>query len=153
MLDLREVARALADGDPTMEALARRLGMAKPTLYRLTTSKSQLIDTCLDAEAERFVDHVREAPPGPTFERILRAADGYERDSPGGFRLLAERRSAGAEPRLRRVEARVGELLGADPVVAAGLLAAAVAIVGATRREGANLDPVAAATAVVSAVT
>ena len=153
MLDLREAACALADGDLTMDALARRLGMAKPTLYRLATSKAQLIDTCLDAEAERFVDQVREAPPGRAFERILRAVDGYERDSPGGFRLLAERRAAGAELRLQRVEARLAELLPADRIAAAGLLAAAIAIVAATRRASEQLDAAAAADEVVAAVT
>jgi AcrR family transcriptional regulator len=144
-LDLRAVARTLADhprDSITMAEIAAHLAVAKPTLYRMAGSKAALLDACLDAEAERLLDHLREAS---SFAAILAALDRYAGDSPGGFVLLFERPAAGADVRVRRAEAWLADVAGCAPTVAAGLLGAAAAIVATARRETGALD--AAATA------
>ena len=63
-LDIRAASLALADAwEPsvTMADVAARLNVAKPTLYRLAGSKEELVQTCVDAETERLLDHVHAA--------------------------------------------------------------------------------------------
>src|SRR3954447_9880837 len=128
-LDLRAAASALADGEPTMAQVAARLGVAKPTLYKLAGSRDALMRTCVETEAERALGHLHEAGPEPDLDQVTRALEAYARDSPGGFRLLFERRGPGAEDVLRRLETRLGGLRGA------ALLGAAAGIVSRARDE------------------
>lgn len=161
-LDLRAVAQALAEepgGSLTMAQIAARVGVAKPTLYRLAGSKAELLRACLDAEAERLLGHLQEGLSGSgsggatLFERTLRALDEYARDSPGGFALLFERRVAQADVRVRRIEAWTADQVRHDGVaggresdlVVAGLLGAAAAIVARARHRGEAVDPASAA--------
>ena len=144
-LDLRAVARTLAEhpGDTiTMAEIAGRLRVAKPTLYRMAGSKASLLDACLDAEAERLLDHLRDAA---ALEPLLGALESYAHDSPGGFALLFERPAPGAELRVRRVEGWLADRLHVRAGIAAALLAAAAALVAAARREERSVDAAAAA--------
>src|SRR3954468_20516744 len=129
-LDLRAAAGALADGEPTMAQVAARLGVAKPTLYKLAGSRDELVRTCVETEAERVLGHLHEAGPEPGLDRVTGALEAYARDSPGGFRLLFERRGPDVEDALRRLETRLGGLRGA------ALLGAAAAIVSRARVDG-----------------
>src|SRR4051794_3151060 len=127
-LDLRAAASALAEGEPTMAQVAARLGVAKPTLYKLAGSREELVRTCVETEAERVLGHLvgRDAD----LAAVTGALDAYARDSPGGFRLLFERRGPDVEDALRRLETRLGGLRGA------ALLGAAAAIVSRARVDG-----------------
>src|SRR3954469_7655660 len=127
-LDLRAAAAALADGEPTMAEVAERLGVAKPTLYKLAGSREQLVRACIETEAERVLGHLhgRDA----VLAEVTRALDAYAGDSPGGFRLLFERRGPEVEPVLRRLETRLGGLRGA------AVLGAAAAVVSRARADG-----------------
>jgi AcrR family transcriptional regulator len=124
-LDLRAAAAVLADGEVTMNDVAGRLGVAKPTLYKLAGSRAELLDTCVEAETERLLGHLHGAVG---LAEVVRAVDAYERDSPGGFRLLQTRE-------LRRVEARLG-----GDVRAAALLGAALAAVSCAREQGCAVE-------------
>ena len=122
-----------------MTDVARAVGVAKPTLYRLVRSREELVQLCLDAEAERLIGHLHEAfrqptagDPGEAVEAAVRA---LAADSPAGFDLLFGGAFPQARTAVRRVEDRLAQLVrrrGADdaaapPVVAARLLGAAVA--------------------------
>jgi len=130
-LDLRAAAAALADGEPTMAEIAARLGMAKPTLFKLAGSREALVRTCVETEAERALGHLFEhAGAEATLAGVTAALDAYGRDSPGGFRLLFERRGRHVEGSLRRLETSLGGLRGA------ALLGAAAAVVSRAREDG-----------------
>src|SRR3954453_21585540 len=94
----RAAAAALADGEPTMAEIARRLGVAKPTLYKLARRRGELVRTCGETEAERLLGHLH------GHADVLAAVDAYARASPGGFRLLFERRATACDEPMRRVE-------------------------------------------------
>src|SRR6476646_8940858 len=110
-LDLRAAASALADGEPTMAQIAERLGVAKPTLYKLAGSRDELVRTCVETEAERVLDHLYGNDAG--LAEVTKALDAYAHDSPGGFRLLFERRGPDVEDAVRRLETRLGGVRGA----------------------------------------
>ena len=130
-LDLRAAAAVLADGDPTMAEIARRLGVAKPTLYKLVGSRGELVRACVETEAERVLGHLYErAGSERGLAEVTAALDAYAGDSPGGFRLLFERRGPEAEAALRRLETWLGGVRGA------ALLGAAAAVVSRARAEG-----------------
>ena len=133
-LDLHAAAAALADGEPTMAEIARRLRLAKPTLYKLAGSRDALVRACVETEAERLLGHLHAHEASG--DGVLAAVDAYERDSPGGFRLLFERRADGA---VRRVEARLAEQAGGDLLRAAAWLGAAAALVSRARADGLDL--------------
>src|SRR4051794_32553116 len=107
-LDLRVAAGVLADGDATMTQVARRLGVAKPTLYKLARSREELVRACVENETERLLGHLHANEPSPA--GVVSAVDAYASESPGGFRLLFERRAPQAEAAVRRVEARLAQL-------------------------------------------
>ncbi|HEX6944964.1 MAG TPA: TetR family transcriptional regulator [Casimicrobiaceae bacterium] len=137
-LDLRAAAAILADRDVTMTEVAARLGVAKPTLYKLASSRDELVRRCVETEAERLLGHLHEHEATPA--GVLRAVEGYARDSPGGFRLLCERRAAEAEGALRRLESRLGELARSDDLRGAALLGGAVAVVSRALADGLAID-------------
>lgn len=136
----------------TMAQIAARIGMAKPTLYRLAGSKAELQRACVEAECERVLEllHPAMAPATPDEGLLLRgvrALQRYARDSPGGFRLLFERGLPDTDAALRRLEHRVADQLrrGAGParrgsaapeLVAAALLGAAAAVVSRAVYDG-----------------
>jgi AcrR family transcriptional regulator len=130
-LELRAAAAVLADGGATMADVARRLGVAKPTLYKLAGSREELLRACVEAETERLLGHLH-AEGAAELAGVVRAVDAYERDSPGGFRLLRRPEAAGAR---RRVEARLG-----GDVRAAALLGAAIAAVSRAREQGCTVE-------------
>ena len=139
-LDLRRTSAALAEGDgttPSMAAIARAVGVAKPTLYRLAGSRAELIRLCVDAEAERLLGHLHEMR-APSADGVAAAVERFAAESPGGAALLFGGRHPEARPAVRRIEDRLADLLRrADPALerppieAARLLGAAA---GAIRR-------------------
>jgi AcrR family transcriptional regulator len=126
-----------------MAEVAAELRLAKPTLYRLAGRKEQLVRACVDSEAERLLDHLHaqlagsgEAMAIEVLTGTVRAVERYAHDSPGGFRLLFERRGPEAQDAIARLEAQLAALLRDNgrpahglQVVAAGLLGAATAVV------------------------
>lgn len=161
VLDHRAASSVLAEGwgaTVTMAQVAASLGLAKPTLYRLAGSKDELVRICVDAETERLLDHLHRALSGldgaPALELAaegLRAVERYAADSPGGFRLLFERRGPDAHEALTRLEARLADLLrrnaqqaGRSPqrpdLLAAALLGAATAVVSRGLAQGRAID-------------
>lgn len=147
-LDLRAAAAVLADGDATMAEIAARLGVAKPTLYKLAGSRDELIRACVEAETERVLGHLHDRLSGADRAwtvAALGAVEAYAEESPGGFRLLFERRGPDVQDALRRLEARVAELVRRraperPELVAAALLGAAAAAVSRARQDGRKLD-------------
>ena len=129
-LDLRAAAAVLADGEVTMNDVAGRLGVAKPTLYKLAGSRDALVRTCVETEAERLLGHLHD------HDDAVRAMAAYADDSPGGFRLLFGRRDAIAQEAVRRLETRLAELRGVAPLRAAAELGAAAAVVERARVDG-----------------
>jgi AcrR family transcriptional regulator len=132
-LDLRAAASVLADGDATMAQVAGRLGVAKPTLYKLAGSRDALVRACVETEAERLLGHLHQHPIA------VRAVAAFAQDSPGGFRLLFERRGPEAGEAVRRVETQLAELAECDPLRAAAQLGAAAAVVSRARATGVEL--------------
>src|SRR3954469_3474769 len=129
-LDLRAAAAVLADGEVTMSEVAGRLGVAKPTLYKLAGSRDELVRTCVETEAERLLGHLHDHGD------VVGAVAAYADDSPGGFRLLFGRRDAIAQEAVRRLETRLAELRGRSALAAAAELGAAAAIVTRARADG-----------------
>jgi AcrR family transcriptional regulator len=121
VLDHRAASGVLAEGwEPTvtMAQVASRLGLAKPTLYRLASSKEELVRICVDAETERLLEHLHHALSqldGADALALaaegLRAVERFAADSPGGFRLLFAQRGPHAHEALTRVEGRLADLL------------------------------------------
>src|SRR3954471_12801946 len=93
-LELRAAPAVLPAGGATMADVARRLGVAKPTLYKLAGSREELLRACVEAETERLLGHLH-AEGAAELAGVVRAVDAYERDSPGGFRLLRGPDAAG----------------------------------------------------------
>jgi AcrR family transcriptional regulator len=165
-LDLRRAAAALARHGverASMSTVARELGMAKPTLFKLAGSREALVEACVDAEAERLLEHVHAA-----FGRAVdaspqrRVAEGflgvfrYARESPAGLAILFDSGHAASRAAVRRVEDRMRDLLrrearaGGRELPDADLLAAAllgVAAAVAPRLEGRDAEAVAIALA------
>jgi AcrR family transcriptional regulator len=158
-LDHRAASAVLAQGPTvTMSEVATQLGVAKPTLYRLAGSKEQLVRECVDAEAERLLDFLHgaladtEGASGLDMATAgLRAVERYADDSPGGFRLLFERRGPEAQDAVTRLEIRLAEMLrrnalqaGRSPrhtdLLGSALLGATVAIVSRALADGTPVD-------------
>jgi AcrR family transcriptional regulator len=133
-LDLRAAAIVLADRDATMAQVAERLGVAKPTLYKLAGSRDALVRACVETEAERLLGHLHEHA-----DDAVRAVAAFAQDSPGGFRLLFEHRAPEADEAVRRVETQLAELAGCDGLSAAARLGGAAAVVSRARAEGLEL--------------
>ena len=141
-----------------MAAVAGRLGVAKPTLYRLARSRGELVQMCVDAEAERLLDHLYAAygrgagdDPASRLTAAQTALIRYCQDSPGGFALLFGGRHREARTAVRRIEDRVRDLLRRDAragggdllhpsIVAAAVLGSAVAVARRAREDGVSLD-------------
>jgi AcrR family transcriptional regulator len=105
-LDFRAAAEALtAPGAEaaTMAAIARRLDVAKPTLYRMAGSRDELVQLCIDAEAERLLEHVHRDG--------LRGFLAFADDSRAGYLLLFGGRYPEARQAVRRVENRMHDVL------------------------------------------
>jgi AcrR family transcriptional regulator len=103
-LDFRAVAAALTEageGPPGMDEIARRLGVAKPTLYRMAGTRDELIAISIDAEAERLLDALHHHGLDGFF--VFAEAD------PAGFALLFGGRYAQAHAAVKRVERRIDE--------------------------------------------
>ena len=114
-LDFRAVAEALTHPSidrVSMADIARRLGVAKPTLYRMAGSREELIAISIDAEAERLVERIHRGGPPAVFQ--------FARESPAGFALLFGDRYPEARQAVRRVENRLAR--DSSDVAAAGLL-------------------------------
>jgi AcrR family transcriptional regulator len=114
-LNLLAVAEALTDPAferASMADVAHRLGVAKPTLYRMAASRRELIGLSIDAEAERLLEEVHRDG--------LRGFFRFVHGSPAGFLLLFGDRYPEARRAVRRVENRLAR--DSSHVVAAGLL-------------------------------
>lgn len=99
-----------------MGAIARRLRVAKPTLYRMAGSRDELIALSIDAEAERLLEAVHRDGPEGFFA--------FAEEAPAGFLLLFGGRYPQARQAVLRVELMIARSLrAAGP--AAGLGAAA----------------------------
>jgi AcrR family transcriptional regulator len=105
-LDLRKAATALAGDALTMAAIAREVGVAKPTLYRLAGSREALVGLCVDAEAERLLGHLHAA-----WDDVDAGVRAFASDSPGGLVLLFGGRHREARAAVRRIEDRLADLL------------------------------------------
>ena len=140
-LNFRAAAEALTEPGAeraTMAAIARRLDVAKPTLYRMAGSREELVQICVDAEAERLLEQLHRADG-------LRGFVAFAQDSPAGFALLFGGRYPEARAAVRRVENRVCEDLRRDGVpqaqlLAAGLLGLAVGVARRALEDGAPPD-------------
>ncbi len=114
-----------------MGEVAARLGVAKPTLYRMAGSREELIAISIDSEAERLLEHVhRCGPPG-----VLR----FARESPAGFVLLFGDRYPRARHAVRRVENRLARE--SSELAAAGLLGFMVGVVRRGIEDGTPIEP------------
>jgi AcrR family transcriptional regulator len=112
-IDLGVVAFALAELGPeraSAAALARAAGVAKPTLYAHFGSREQLVEACVEQEAERLLGRVYDA------DDLAAALAAYVADSPGWRLLLLARHPAALAAR-----ARVAERLAAGRHGPAGL--------------------------------
>lgn len=135
-LDLPAVAEALTDPSAErvgMDAIARRLGVAKPTLYRMAGSRDELIALSIDAEAERLLEAIhRDGPEG--FFTFAEAA-------PAGFLMLFGGRYPQARLAVARVEHMVARAMrGAPPGAAAVFVAAAAALVAQAMTSGRAIE-------------
>ena len=107
-----------------MAAIARHLGVAKPTLYRMAGSREELIALTIDAEAERLLEAIHHhGAPG-----LFR----FVEERPAGFLLLFGGRYPHARQAVRRVEHRVK----APAPAAAAFIAGAAAIALLTLESG-----------------
>jgi AcrR family transcriptional regulator len=137
-LDFRAAAEALtAPGaeHASMAAIARRLEVAKPTLYRMAGSREELVQLCVDAEAERLLEQLHRAGGISGFL-------GFVADSPAGFTLLFDGRHPQARQAVRRVENRLGDDLRRQGVpqaqtLAAGLIGLAAGVARRALEDGA----------------
>jgi len=142
-LDFRAAAEALtAPGAEvaTMAVIARRLDVAKPTLYRMAGSREELVQICIDAEAERLLEQLHRA-------HGLRGLVRFAEDSPAGFALLFGGRYPEARQAVRRVENRLGDDLrrrGSSnaQTLAAGLLGLAAGVARRALEDGVPLASV-----------
>jgi len=140
-LDFRAAAAALtAPGaeTATMAAIARRLEVAKPTLYRMAGSREELVELCVDAEAERLLEQLHRSGGIGGFLAFVE-------DSPAGFRLLFDGRHPQARQAVRRVENRLGDDLRRQGVpqaqaLAAGLIGLVAAVARRAIEDGVPLD-------------
>jgi AcrR family transcriptional regulator len=140
-LDFRAAAEALTTPGAeaaSMGAIARRLDVAKPTLYRMAGSREELVQMCVDAEAERLLEQIHRAGGVGGFLAFVE-------DSPAGFRLLFGGRHPQARQAVRRGENRLGDDLRRRGVsrphaVAAGLLGLAAAVARRTLEDGVSLE-------------
>jgi hypothetical protein len=114
-----------------MAAIAGRLGVAKPTLYRIAGSRAALISLSIDAEAERLVERVHRGGIPAFFE--------FARESPAGFVLLFGDRYPEARQAVRRVENRLARESSEN--VAAGLLGLVAGIARRALEDGALAEP------------
>jgi len=140
-LDLRAVAAALSDPSfehASMDEVAARLGIAKPTLYRMAGSREELIAISVDSEAERLLEHVH--------RRGARGVLDFAADSPAGFSLLFGDRYPRARQAVRRVENRLATTIERRPgapepeIAAAGLLSLAAGLARRAVEEGASVE-------------
>jgi AcrR family transcriptional regulator len=105
-LDYGALAEALtADlpAAPDMAAVARRLCLAKPTLYRLAGSREGLIGLSVDAEGERLLEAIHRHGVAGVFE--------FAEATPAGMKLLFTSGFPAALGARRRVERRLSESL------------------------------------------
>jgi AcrR family transcriptional regulator len=128
-IDLGDVALALAELGPeraSAAALARAARVAKPTLYARFGSREQLVEACVEHEAERLLDRVYDA------EDVAAAVAMYVDASPGWRLLLLARHPAALVARARVAErlavGRGGPAGLAPPAAASAFLAAAGAV-------------------------
>ena len=140
-LDLRAVAGALSDPafeHASMGEVAARLGVAKPTLYRMAGSREELIAISVDSEAERLLEHVH--------RRGARGVLDFAADSPAGFSLLFGDRYPRARQAVRRVENRLATMIDGRPgapepaIAAAGLLGLAAGLARRAVEEGVSVE-------------
>jgi len=140
-LDFRAAAEALtAPGaeSATMASIARRLEVAKPTLYRMAGSREELVQLCVDAEAERLLEQLHRAGGIAGFLAFVE-------DSPAGFTLLFGGRHPQARQAVRRVENRLRDDMHRRGVpqaqsVAAGLLGLAASVARRALEDGVPLE-------------
>jgi AcrR family transcriptional regulator len=141
-LDFSTVAAALTDPAcerASMASVARRLGVAKPTLYRMAGTREELISLSIDAEAERLLEHIGSTGIAGFFR--------FARESPAGFVLLFGDRYPEARQAVRRVENRLritlvrdSEVLYPD-VAAAGLLGLVAGLARRAVEDGTPMEP------------
>jgi AcrR family transcriptional regulator len=139
-LDLAAVADVLSDpllDNPSMAEIGRRLGVAKPTLYRMAGTREELIALTIEAEAERLLEHVHRDGIAGFFE--------FACASPAGFALLFDGGHPQARQAVRRIENRLAATLPEDAgdarAAAAGLLALASGVTRRALEDGTLAEP------------
>ena len=165
-----EALTAAGSENVTMEGIARRLAVAKPTLYRMAGSREELVAICVDAEAERLLEQIHRGFGPADSAPAARLAEGFGaffrfvEDSPAGFLLLFGGRYPEARQAVRRVENRLGDILRREAraagrevphieVLAAGLLGLAAGMARRAVEEGVPWDPALLSRILAAAVT
>lgn len=129
-IDYEVLAAVLVEdpaGAPDMATIARRLGVAKPTLYRLAGTREHLIELSVDAEAERLLEAIHRDGVDGVFD--------FAAATPAGMKLLFASGFPSARAAQRRVESRLTEALRRAPTASGGptgedLAAAAAGVLG-----------------------
>lgn len=134
-MDFRAVAEALTDPATErvdMDAIAARLAVAKPTLYRMGGSREELIALSIDAEAERLLEAIHRDGPDGFFR--------FAEETPAGFLLLFGGRYPQARQAVRRVERMLARRMrDAAPATAVAFFAAAAAVVSEAMAAGTDV--------------
>ncbi|MFA9272841.1 MAG: TetR/AcrR family transcriptional regulator [Baekduiaceae bacterium] len=121
---IAEVFAAQGFHEASMNEIARRAKVAKPTIYRYFASKEELCDATVDAVCEDLLQHLFAAydraeglPLRELIEVAIAAYLDYARERPAALRLLLDSgipRSSAAAQRVDEtfaaITARVGEL-------------------------------------------
>jgi AcrR family transcriptional regulator len=116
-----------------MDAIASRLGVAKPTLYRMGGTREELIALSIDAEAERLLEAIHRHGPDGFFT--------FAEEAPAGFLMLFGGRYPQARQAVRRVEHMVARSMRpAAPVTAVAFVATAAAVVSHAMANGGRIE-------------
>ena len=119
-LDYPAIAAAFAQEGfhgATMDSVAERAGVAKPTLYRYFQSKDELFEAAVAAECERLIeflskayDRARDLPLRDQIRANTEACFAYARENPETFELVFQHtvdRTPGVSDQIERTLDRV----------------------------------------------
>lgn len=99
----------------TMQAVATRVGVRAPSLYKRVRDRDALLVLIAEATADDLATRFAASAPGPTLADLGRAYRAFAHEHPEGFRLMfasdaaAERMGRAVEPVLRAAREAVGE--------------------------------------------
>jgi len=128
--EIMSAARAILETDGldavTMQAVADRVGVRAPSLYKRFASRAALLTAVADDVAaelgEAIASSLREADPGDAIRSLAMRFRAFGHSLPGAYRLLFSDRGTGTDP---------GPGIGSEAAV--GLLALTERLVGRDR--------------------